>query len=932
MKKLSQKNKINIDFQKVFSILTTVLLVAAHVLVVIISTYVFRYYEVYPQVFIDIFIIVICLFVIMDIIFFIGIKHNDLLHKIIICVLSICLVVGESYGISVINKTNEIVDNVVQTDDNEKKYETVSGMIVSYDDKYKSIEKISDLKAVSDFVIGTLAETSDNSLANIALEKLKADGVNDFRTKAYANNTDLLFALIHDEIDFAVFSSMYQAIFKADENVDYTQYLANVHEIEEFSKDIEIASNASKKNLSKDPFNVLLIGWSPVIGSTTIGLADAIIVASVNPQTYTVSMMSIARDSYVPISCYGGQCDKINSGRGTSMDCFVKTVEDLINEDIDFYMEINFSGFADLCGHYGGIEIDNPVSFELDGVYVPAGHYIADGWQALQFARERHHMPNGDFDRQQHQKEVIMKLANQILTHPLSDALEIFNFVSNRLNTNLTLSQLTSMFNMITSTKNYTGLSLFNLLDMHALRVTGYADWHYSDEYELPLWIYRLYDGSVSESLNHMQEVLGNYKEIKQDNGFSFSAKEPYVRDAFYSLSYDEVEVHETLPPFYKNLTSMTYQEALEWANANGATLVPTFIKSKDDGYDEALDGMVISQSVPYGKKISKYPTCNITVMGNGKKKVTIPDYDGWDLDRAKMWCKDNDLEYSTSVKFISGSKSDKDKVYDMHYDEDDEEVRIKYYDVCGENATPNSEGTGCSCASGYANDEKGACVLKKTYKYVKDGTTKETVESITKPSWNYEDENTACEWSNDGTTYTCTSHHWDSGTVTKEPTCKEEGVKEYRCTDSGCTKTKKVSLPKVDHTFVEDSKVDATCGKDGKIIKKCSVCGATKEEVIPATGKHNWQEISRTNATCITEGKVTKKCSVCGKEEEEIIDALGHDYHKVDGSGTTKEATCEEGGYTVYKYKCSRCDSTIDGEHEDVTGPNETKCQVTTE
>lgn len=711
------KNKDTI--KNIISIVITVVLVAAHVAMGILIWKATRYYQMYPALFNYILIIVVCIFIIIDIIYFIGFRNKDLVQKIIVSFMAVLLAITGVYGTIVMTKTDELVDNVVEVE-NEEKYETIGGLFVTYDSKYANITTLQDLGTYEIYKVGILTETSADSVSSIGKEKLDEAGVK-YDIKGYTNNTDLLFALIGGEVDIAIFSNAYRAVFKADDNVDYTQYLEQMNEFDEFSKDILVESNKSTKNLSKDPFNVLLIGWSPIIGSTTVGLADAIIVATVNPQTYTVSMMSIARDSYVPISCYGGECDKINSGRGTSIDCFVSTVENLIGEDIDFYMEINFYGFAEMCGLLGGVPINNPVSFELDGIYVPAGEYVADGWQALQFARERHHMPNGDFDRQQHQKEVIMQVAKKFLTHDLTFALDIFNDISEHINTNLTLSQLSSVFNMLTSTKNYTGISLFNMLDMHALRITGYADWHYNDDYELPLWIYRLYQGSIDESLEHMQKVMGNYKTINQEKGFYFSTNEPYVREPFYSLNYDEEEYHETLPIYYINFTNKTYEEVKEWARVNGATLNPTFIGPNDEKYDESLDGMVIYQSIAYGKKVSKYPVCNITVMGNGKRRIKLPDYSDWGKDgyeRAKQWCVDNEISYEKHARFISKDNPDRivtGELYKLEYNEDTEIVHIYYYATCGENASPLADGSGCSCKDGYQDDGTGTGTCKLT-------------------------------------------------------------------------------------------------------------------------------------------------------------------------------------------------------------------------
>jgi uncharacterized protein YlaI len=59
--------------------------------------------------------------------------------------------------------------------------------------------------------------------------------------------------------------------------------------------------------------------------------------------------------------------------------------------------------------------------------------------------------------------------------------------------------------------------------------------------------------------------------------------------------------------------------------------------------------------------------------------------------------------------------------------------------------------------------------------------------------------------------------HTWNSGTVTKQPTCKDEGIKTYLCTDCKATKTELVAKPD-DHTY------DNACDPD------CSVCGYVRQ------------------------------------------------------------------------------------------------------
>ena len=82
--------------------------------------------------------------------------------------------------------------------------------------------------------------------------------------------------------------------------------------------------------------------------------------------------------------------------------------------------------------------------------------------------------------------------------------------------------------------------------------------------------------------------------------------------------------------------------------------------------------------------------------------------------------------------------------------------------------------------------------------------------------------------------TYTIVKPHtckWDKGTVTKEPTCTEEGIKTYECTVNGCTKEEKIAT--IDHEYEVIKVIAATEAADGAIISNCTMCDAEKKDVI---------------------------------------------------------------------------------------------------
>lgn len=171
--------------------------------------------------------------------------------------------------------------------------------------------------------------------------------------------------------------------------------------------------------------------------------------------------------------------------------------------------------------------------------------------------------------------------------------------------------------------------------------------------------------------------------------------------------------------------------------------------------------------------------------------------------------------------------------------------------------------------------------------------------------------------------TVSCT-HSYDSGKVTTQPTCAKEGTKTYTCTICGKTKTE--SIAKVAHTYDnacdtacnacgatrtvthtwDSGKVttDPTCTEDGIRTFSCTICGATKQESVAAVG-HDYGSYKTTkDPTCTEEGEKTATCKTCGGTKTKSIESNGHSY---DDGEVTKEATCTEKGKTTYT--CTVCD-----------------------
>jgi len=156
------------------------------------------------------------------------------------------------------------------------------------------------------------------------------------------------------------------------------------------------------------------------------------------------------------------------------------------------------------------------------------------------------------------------------------------------------------------------------------------------------------------------------------------------------------------------------------------------------------------------------------------------------------------------------------------------------------------------------------------------------------------------------------TNHSWDKGTVTKKATCKETGVKTFKCTKCDATKTETIAKT-TSHKFGAWTQASAPeCDKKGSEKRTCSVCSKTETRDVKALG-HNFKNPEVTKEpTCTEAGVETGTCTRCGKESTNSIPATGH---KVDSYSVTKEATCTEKGQETGKCTVCSADQTRDVE-----------------
>ena len=138
---------------------------------------------------------------------------------------------------------------------------------------------------------------------------------------------------------------------------------------------IDIGSEARQRPDATGPRNILLVGTDsgagldeddPVqAGREGENLADVIMILRVDPFTESASLLSIPRDTWVPIAPSWSK-SKINSafGGNDGPNTLIATIKHNFGISIDNYVKVDFKGFRDIIDVLGGIPVYNehPIS------------------------------------------------------------------------------------------------------------------------------------------------------------------------------------------------------------------------------------------------------------------------------------------------------------------------------------------------------------------------------------------------------------------------------------------------------------------------------------------------------------------------------------------------------------------------------------------
>lgn len=232
--------------------------------------------------------------------------------------------------------------------------------------------------------------------------------------------------------------------------------------------------------IDKKIVNVALFGIDSRKVDSFKGLSDSIMILSLNTETKKVKVISVMRDSLVPIT-YNGKTtyNKINSAYNKGPEIAIKTLNTIFGLDISEYATVNFYGMSDIIDAVGGIDVTlaegeldvigyekgKRVNWGLNGCiyeqcaymgldaskyYIhKAGTQHLNGVQAVAYARIRHAAnidgTNDDYGRTDRQRYVMEQLFNKAVTLNKSQYVKLAKAMIPCSETSLSYSQIMSL-------------------------------------------------------------------------------------------------------------------------------------------------------------------------------------------------------------------------------------------------------------------------------------------------------------------------------------------------------------------------------------------------------------------------------------------------------------------------------------------------------
>ncbi len=539
-----------------------------------------------------------------------------------------------------------VIDKIGNVSTNMTTYS--SSLVTMKNNKAESINDIGSSE------LGMIKDENNVDGYQIPKQIIKKQKLSSNKIVEYDDYVPMLKDLYEGKIDYIFLPTGYTIQFSSLEGFEE---IGNETKIL-YTEEKQVKSKIKKKGNKIDkPFTILLMGVDSekenIRGASFNG--DSLMLLTFNPTTLNTTILSIPRDTYVPIACFAGnRKNKITHAAQGGEECMINTIQNFTGITIDYYVKINFKGVVKMVDALGGIEVDVPLDFcEQDSnrdfsnlICLKTGMQTLNGEQAL--ALSRHRKTINDFIRGQNQQLVVKGLMNKAKSIRSIDTIyELLDTLSNNLETNMSTNEILSFYNiakdLLSRSKNTENIE--ELLGMQRLYISGRDATIYDPVYRLNLYNFVPYEESIKEVVTAMKINLGLEKP-KIIKTFEFDIDEPYEENVIGKGTYKNNSIN-LLP----NFVGYDKSKALTYGNQNGIKININYVDSAQ------REGQVISQSLTPGMDLSainKNTGLTLTVS-NGKGETTSSKNDT-QTDTKNDKKEPTDKAEETLPNFIGGS------------------------------------------------------------------------------------------------------------------------------------------------------------------------------------------------------------------------------------------------------------------------------------
>lgn len=417
--------------RRIMNFIGKIVAVIGIITLLLFSTYIFRL-DILPIKYILIIIGVIAFIYMIMYIFILGKKIKlpiKIFANIIVLIFSLIFILGVVYVDRTILFLDRISDNLGQT---EEYY-----LITMESDSYNKVNDLSN-KTIGFYVSGN---SKNIETAVKTLSKKITFKEEDF------DDVQLLFdALQNNKIDAILINNSLKSIMEED----YAYLSKLIKEITSVNVPIKTSEIVKVVDVTNTPFNLFIIGSDSFGTIDKISNSDVNMLMTINPKTNQILLTSIPRDYYVEIYNTNGGMDKLTHAGYYGVETSVKTIENLLNTEINYYAKVNFTTVIDIVNLIGGIDVYSDYSFSEHAFFkytYKKGYNKLNGEQALAFARERKSFNGGDRVRGQNQQKVIKAIIDKVTssTALISKYSDILSAIEKSFQTNLDDKSITKL-------------------------------------------------------------------------------------------------------------------------------------------------------------------------------------------------------------------------------------------------------------------------------------------------------------------------------------------------------------------------------------------------------------------------------------------------------------------------------------------------------